>query len=429
MDKNLFKTMEEINNSKKTDFTKDIVFIGTLTSDEVTNTGSVKVTKDIFMVIDKMPDGSIVQKFYDNDKNYIAGRDKDGKLYPSSEFAGEDLSFLNEINNLSMENGISFNEIDNKLEEFSKSLGISKEKILSISTTDLEQVVSKEDKGEDKLILDDSIDNDENTKDFNKNALENISSKQEIDLNKKIDDKYTLADILGVPAGSTLHTVYSDSIQDHTNTTKFSFVIEYPNGNIEPADMLTQVGGTSSDKNIYNTNRDGSKVEKENVQSSYAINSPLVKNAILTAKIGSMGYIELGYGQIDKTSNKDAFTHELETNQTYPISREVRDEFSTNKGSNNISENMDEIRMHEKSGCTDLSLKEADGDLSTGHNHDIILEVIKAYDTAISDVFSNKEILERFAKTREKYPDADLDELIERTQKDLSEDATHMRMR
>jgi len=233
-----------------------------------------------------MPDGGVVQKFYDGDQNFIAALDKDGRVYPSAAFANEDLSFLGQLESLS--NGPSLNELDQKLDVLSKELGISKTDILSMSESDLDKAVGE--KGDAQISLDDDK---EESKKQNKDALDNISSKQETDLNNKIDDKHTLGDILGVPAGSKLIAVYSSAIQGNKNTTRFSFIIQNPDGTLEPADMLNQVGGKDSDKKIHETNRDGSEVEEIRVQSSYAIDSPIVPNAILTARVGSMGYIEL----------------------------------------------------------------------------------------------------------------------------------------
>lgn len=290
MDKSLYEIMQDILKEKRTDFTKDIRFLGTLTSDEKSSNGDVKVTRDIFMIIDEMPDGTIIQKFYDNDKNFIAGCDKDGKIYPASEFASEDLSFLGQLEGLNMHQGISLEELDSQLERISKELGISKADILSMSEADLEQKVN--DKVGDKITLDPERE-DENAINSNESALNNISTKQEIKLDNKVDDRHSLGDILGVNAGSKLIAVYSDSIQNNRNTTRFSFIIQNADGSLEPADMLEQVGGKDSDKSIYEVNRDGSKVERQNINSSYAIKSPIVRDGILTARIGSMGYIEL----------------------------------------------------------------------------------------------------------------------------------------
>lgn len=248
------------------------------------------------MIIDEMPDGRIFQKFYDSDKNHIAGRTLDGRIFPSEEFKNADLSFLGQLETLADEPGISFTEVDRALEDFSKKLGIDKKDIFTISETELDQTISeKSSKNSDgmQISLDDKDKNDDITTTQNEAVLDGISAKQETDLDKKIDDRHTLAEVLGVPAGSKLIAVYSDSIKGNSNTTMFSFIIKAADGTLSPADMLNQTGGKSSDKNIYKVNHDGSTVEKQSVQSSYAIDSPIIENGILSARIGSMGNIEL----------------------------------------------------------------------------------------------------------------------------------------
>lgn len=323
--------------------------------------------------------------------------------------------------------------MDSNLERIAKELGISKKDILAMSETDLEQKVSEKDGPGAKISLEERDDREDEERQAEENAavLENISSKQEIDLNQKVDDRHTLAEIMGVPAGSKLVTVYSNSIANNKNTTRFSHLISTPDGKVQEADMLKQVGGKTSDKTIYESNRDGSEIEKMNVQSTYSIDSPIAKNAIITAKIGSMGYIEVGYGQTDRTSHKDAFTHELETERTRYTTREVREEFRLENGMDNVPEKMDEIKKYEEYGCNnhDLSLDQADGNPATGaHLHEETLEQIKAYDSDIGNVFTDREIEERFQKMAANYPDDSIEEVVNRTQKDLSEDASRMRM-
>ena len=141
-----------------------------------------------------------------------------------------------------------------------------------------------------------------------------------------------------------------------------------------------------------------------------------------------MGYIELDYGQIDKTSGKDAFTQKLETSRDqYRNTHEVRREFSESRGEYNISENLDEIKSHEEHGCEDLTLAESDGDIRTGHNHDVILTEIKSYDPNIADVFTDREIEERIHKISEDNPEKSFEDVLSQTKRDLSEDASHIR--
>ncbi len=70
-------------------------------------------------------------------------------------------------------------------------------------------------------------------------------------------------------------------------------IIKYPDGTLHTPDMLEQDRGKYPDINAYETNRDGSSVEKKNVQSAYSIDSPIIENGILTVKIGQMGIIEM----------------------------------------------------------------------------------------------------------------------------------------
>ena len=139
----------------------------------------------------------------------------------------------------------------------------------------------------------------------------------------------------------------------------------------------------------------------------------------------------MGYGEMDKTSHNDAFTQRLETQELYPVTSEVRNEFSKNKGTDNISDKMDEIKEHEKHGCDNLSLAEADGDLNTGHIHsnDIIERILSDDENGriINEVFTPNEIKERYESVQERHPNNSVDENIEITKLELLEDAEHFR--
>ncbi len=426
MDKSLYEIMQEILEEKKSDFTQDIEYLGTITSNETSAYGNVQVTKDIFMIIDEMPDGTVVQKFYDENKNFIAGRDKDGRIYPSAEFAQDDLSFIGQLEDLSQTQGLSLTEFDTRLEQIAKELGIAKKDILSMSEFDLEQKVA--DKSELTLDVreDDERDDDE-IKKQNAAALENINSKQETKLDNKVTDRYTMADILGVSSGSTLIAVYSDAIKGNTNTTRFSFIIREPDGSLKPCDMLEQDRGKYPDLDVYQTNRDGSEVSKQSVQSAYAINSPIVKNGVLTANIGSYGTIELGFGQKGHTRSDEAITQRLETREVRYTTREVREQFTPQKeGVYGPQANLDEGKFHMAEGHK-TTLKDFDGDpTSSSQYHESYVEMIKSYDSEIADVFTDREIEERLQKIAEEYPTDSFEEIISRTQRELAEDASRM---
>ena len=396
--------------------------------------GNVQIAKDIIVMIDTAPNGDVLLKFYDENQSLIAARGADGEIYPSEAFINEDLSFLNEIDDFSIDESLSLEELDQELEEVARVLGVSKSDVLSMSQVELDAVIGEKDV--DSLSLEDnkklSKEEQSNRNDRNAEALQNMNTRQEINLDKKIDNKLTLAEVLGVPAGSVLCVVDTDKIQDSENTTRYSCVIKAPDGSIQMADMLKQVGGKNSSKDVYETNRDGSRVEKQVIQSSFEIDSPLVENGIINIRKGQMGVTEVSYGQMDRTSHNDVFAQKLETRETYPVTREVRNEFSGHKGIDNVANKMDEIKEHENHGCKNMSLREADGNPDTGHIHGLsenAAEIILADEHVgekIDSIYTSNEVAERFERMCEKYPDKNFDEVIELTKSELSEEADHM---
>lgn len=328
--------------------------------------GDVEITKDVIALIDTLPDGKEIIKYFDENQNCLGFLRDDGKVIPTIELA-DNIGFSSELETVSKNKGVSLEdleELDKKLEKASRALGVSKSDIRQMSVEELDSIIKN--KGDAGISLDDEDSSEEKTKQ-NQKALQDLgqASKQEINLNKKVDTKHTLAEILGVQAGSKLIVVYSDKIKDNENTTRFSCLIEGPDGNLSKADMLEQTGGKYSDKNVHEVNNNGSNVKEVNVQSSYAVDSPILENGILNVRFDTMGEITVNFGQTDRTSHRDAFTQKLETDRTYPVRRNVQREFDGKNGIYNVSENLDECEKHEKHDCDDLSLNEADGDPRT----------------------------------------------------------------
>lgn len=328
--------------------------------------GNVEITKDVIALVDTLPDGREITKYFDENKNFLGARGDDGKLLPALELK-DNIGFLSELDIVSKNNGISLEdleELDKKLEKVARALGVSKSDIRQMSVAELDSII--ENKGEAGISLE-SNDVSEEKKEQNQKALEGLgkAAKQEINLNKKVDTKHTLAEILGVQAGSKLIVVNSDMIKDNKNTTRFSCLVEGPDGELSPADMLEQTGGKYSDKKVHEVNNDGTSVKEVNVQSSYSVDSEIVENGILNVRFDQMGEIAVDFGQTDRTSHRDAFTQRLETDRTYPVRRNVQREFDQKNGIYNTSENLDEIKEHEEHGCDNLSLEEADGDFRT----------------------------------------------------------------
>ena len=433
MNKKIYEDMQNLYKQKGDDLTQknDVKYIGTMVYDESTPTGIVKTAHDVYVISFKDTDGNVTETYFNENGKCLAGRSKDGVLHPVSDFLEYDSSFLKQLNTLGNNQGLTIEDYERNIDEISKKTNIPKEQIKSTSEIDLDQEVENEE-DENKITLnsDENKEEDKEQIEENEKKLDKIDSKEEIDMDKLIDDRYSLADIMGAKPGSKLIAVFSDTIKDNNNSTKFSFIIQNPDGSLSPADMLEQTGGTHSDKTVYETNRDGSKVEEVDVTSSYKIDSPIRKNCILNVRYGSMGYIEANYGEIDPTNHKSAFTQKLETDRDYYTTKEVRDEFSNKRdGERNIKNDIEEIEMHKKADCDDLTLDEADGHLETGHVHNDAIMEIKAYDPNIELVFTDNEIQERLNKMMDNNPEKSFEEVLENTACDLSEDAYHMRSR
>ena len=429
MDKKIYESIKKIYSQKATNFNteNDIQFIGTMVYKEK----DIATVHDVFVMNFKDSNGNITETYFNESGECLGGCGIDGKIYPSSQFAEADLSFLGQLESLSNNQSISLEEYDKKMEKVAKELGISKKDIKSMSEIELDQKIGEKEENQEKISLEESDKQpSEDQTEKNEETLDKINAKEEINMDKLIDDRHSLADVLGVESGCKLIAVYSDAIVNNKNSTRFSFIIQKSDGSLVPADMLEQTGGTNSDKTVYETNRDGSEVSKVNVKSSFKINSPIVKNGILNIRYGSMGYIEADYGEIDPTDHKYAFTQKLETDRDYYTTKEVRDEFTGREnGVHNIEEDLDEIKMHEKAGCDNLTLKEADGHLDTGHMHDIAIEDIKAYDPNIEEIFTDAEIEDRLHKMMDNHPEESFDKVLNDTARDLSEDASHMKSR
>ena len=147
MEKNIYTTLSELKEAKSTKSTSDIRFLGTISMENTDITGAtVDIAKDVFVVIDSDSEtGDTVEKFYDENQELIAYRDKEGRLFPTEQYMNEDIGFLSEIDNLELDGGISLEELDQKLDEVAKALGISKSDVLSMTEVELDQVIEEKD--------------------------------------------------------------------------------------------------------------------------------------------------------------------------------------------------------------------------------------------------------------------------------------------
>ena len=403
------KKLEKI---KQTEI-KDLVYLGSIDWSEIDHTGTkVKIKKDIYASIEiKEPNQEII-KYYDENNELIAINMKDlNQIIPTTRYIKDNdngLYLKSQLKNLDFDNSISLNETNAELDKISKALNISKEQILSVgksgySNKENEKAESKED---DKIRLKDDkkaqkdVSKNENV---TKNTKKNSNIKQETDLSQKINAKYTLGDILGIPSKGKLVAVYSSSVENNTNSTKFTFLIQDEAGNFLPCKNLEQVAGTTPKNDIYATNYDGSEVKKEPVNSMYRITSPHSNEGyVITADIGTMGTVDLGLGQEPKLqgindSDTSLVTTPLKTASTYNTKPELKETFHSYKNSRYKPDSQVKEAKQHNDDC-ELTRDEVDGNENTGDQHldrDKMLEIIDKIHLleAKSDEYSSKETL------------------------------------
>lgn len=190
--------------------------------------------------------------------------------------------------------------------------------------------------------------------------------------------------------------------------------------------MLHQIGGKDSDLNIYESSKEGDITQKD-VKSSYSINSHVVEHGIITINHGDMGAIEIAYGEQDKTSHKDALTQRLETKTLYQSNSEVRDGFSAKNGTDNIPRKMDTLHDLDENGHKKTSMSEI-GNIPIDANDaaELILQN-EQYGRSIENIFTKKEIAERFIDVCSRHHGSDTNVLIEITTEELVTDASYYR--
>lgn len=326
--------------------------------------GQIKVNNEVISVFVKREDEDSIG-FYDSYGNLLAAKEPNYQLLPSERYRDMPPEFLSQIDSLwtdLLHSRISIEKRNRELEDLADMLGIRKEKIISCSSIELSQTVECTSEKKDKT----------QSNDTDKIVSNLFHAKQEIALDKLVDDRYTLGEILGVnDSNATLVCVHSSDIKtSNRSNSEFSFLIKYPDGRLEEASMLSQEDGIHSVRDVYASNRDGSSVNKVNMRSMYRLTSPLGKESMISVSYGSTGTLEFQYGKRDVTE-QDFIAVPLSTTDgsTRYVTKEVQEYIESDNGIYHTHAATAEASKHFEHGCNDLSLEEADGDENTGHQH------------------------------------------------------------
>lgn len=156
-----------------------------------------------------------------------------------------------------------------------------------------------------------------------------ISACSQIDPNKRVTEYDTLGQLTGIgDKYAKIYVIYANS--DTKQNGRFAFVGIDRSGKASYVDELQTRGTTTTDKNIFAMNRDGSVIEKKQVTEMFTTRD---QNKMISVTIGQYGILDVDYIRRDPVDNQ-FISSPIETQHHRPTSSEVRkimDDRNTNR--------------------------------------------------------------------------------------------------
>ncbi len=296
-----------------------------------------------------------------------------------------------QLNELAQKEGLDLEREELKeFEEVAKALGIDVKDIEEISELDPEQEIEKEkDEKEHNKEENEKDDKDKENKDKDEELdeketekLEELTGKQDININARYNSRNTLRETLGLSGEfTTVRVVSSDKLKEVKKdanglSSTYAFVGIRSDGTAqELTDVLSldTTQGAMPNRTAKTIRPDGTMVETNNTLARYKIKNGRNDGNSLDEYIG----ISRGpYGEIEvKTAYKTKEENEVvefpvETSTIKPISKKIRDLQRPGKGEYNIDSMQNEADEHFRSGDQKLTnIKDYDGKEGGSHAH------------------------------------------------------------
>ena len=337
----------------------DVKYLGKIDFDEEIDGEKTKTQKDIYLVIEQMLDkeGNLVdiEKIYMEDGEFLGGNNKSDKynvIMLSENYKGrKDLA--ESLQSLDTEGILDLNEMEHeRLEEIAKELGISVEELDYLSEIDLEQIIEGREENDNIEELEGKRESKEGKETLTKKQVEKISTKSEIKTQEKVNDRETMAQLLGVQdkGYKKIAIVYSDKLQKNGSNTRFSVVGVKEDGSAEKIDTLESRYGTNPTKKIDSLNRDGSEIKEQQSQTMLQIKGR--KEEQVAVRIGTMGTIEASLVRTPRQDNTKGISIPIATQNVRTTTRETRELMNTHKNIS-VKEETERIDSHRQMGDKD----------------------------------------------------------------------------
>lgn len=421
---------------------------GKISEEKVLNVkylGKIDTIGDIYLLIEQRKDknGNLIQieRYETENGEVIAGNNKADSFdfIVLSEKFKDKSEVLEQLNELDKDSVLDLNEIEQgRLEKIAKALGLEVKDLKKVARTEANKKVKIKDEEEEKGETEENGENAKKT--LSKNELEKTTTKTAVSPNQKVTDKETVASLLKVEEKGykSINIVESDKLQEDRNTTRFSFVgireVEKEDGTkeevAEKIDTLEQVYGNNPTKEVNSLNRDGGKIEKEIVNSTFAIKGDNENQ--VAVDIGEMGRIEFSYLRTPRQNNGKAISIPIETDSIKPTTREVR-EFMNKQKNPDVKQEIKRLEEHQEAGCEEVTIRDINDDIKDDtHTHiqidekwldEIASEILKNNEE-IANVYNRQDVkarVRKYIEEREKMPETE--ELKKEIEVDMEKEA------
>lgn len=293
-------------------------------------------------------------------------------------------------------------DIEKCLEERAKQIraiaaeiGISEEEMDSLSEIELEHKIvemgiSLNQDEEEQQKVEGKEEREDEAKQISQKQAQSLGSINEISLEAPIDTKgNTLGKELGLDEYAKIMVVHSYKLSNLTDSQgnkgkrenlKFGFIAQKRDGTYEaiPLDKISMYRGENREVTTISDDEEDKQVETKNDE--YIFNTPKSNKKLVIRQSDPYGIPNVYLAQTTR-DNDGLVGQELQDrfDGTERTDVEVRKLFNPNKGVDQIDQMKDEAEAHEEVGCDDLSIKEVDGDRTTGHQHVVSEDSILIY--------------------------------------------------
>lgn len=338
----------------QTDSVENVTYLGKINFKEVVNGVVVEKEHDVFMISENIK-GHVINKVYaDNNLNNCLGiyDDRRGGFIPELGDANNQ-EVVQQLQEKSTNGKINLNDLEqNRFREIARALHIREEDLKKVSELDLTKNIDEQIKNKSNALKDN---NGKEVKQLDKEEVKKLSSsKQELKIDAKVDDKETLGYKLGLSGEfkkiAIVYTSNLDEIDDKAQKSgqRYSFVAIKNDGSAQIVDNLEEdlATGTSNAKDSIKIETDGEVKEDNETISRFKIKG---KDEYVSTEIGEAGEIKAFYERKTHDGN-EAVGVELESSNTRPTPREVRDIQAYGKGTENADKIENKVKEHEEHG-------------------------------------------------------------------------------